>query len=86
METDIIELQQRNEILAKENAELRACRQDFFSAKQSLNRMSTRLRKLCKRLTPTSEIVLEMQKISEEIRQLSKEATSLIEEKLESEK
>ena len=54
--------------LAKMKAEL-------MSAKQSLNRMSTRLRKLCKRLTPTNEIVLEMQKIADEIRDHAKKAT-----------
>ena len=46
-----------------------ANKQAYASAKQSLNRMSTRLRKLCKRLTPTDEIVLEMQKVADEIRE-----------------
>ncbi len=59
--------------LTNENAELK---QKYLSAKQSLNRMSARLRKLCKRLTPTNEIVLEMRKIADEIRDLAKEATS----------
>jgi uncharacterized protein (DUF3084 family) len=62
-----IELQLKIEDLTKLNAELMAHKQEYASAKQSLNRMSTRLRKLCKRLTPTNEIVLEMQKIAKEI-------------------
>lgn len=57
---------------SQKNTELR---QEYFSAKQSLNRMSARLRKLCKRLTPTTEIVLEMQKIADEIREYAKQAT-----------
>jgi len=44
-----------------------ANKQEYASAKQSLNRMSTRLRKLCKRLTPTNEVVFEMKKIADEI-------------------
>ncbi len=51
-------------------------KQEYLSAKQSLNRMSSRLRKVCKRLTPTTEIVLEMQKIADEIREYAKKATS----------
>jgi len=80
MEIDIIELQQKIEFLTLANAELTACKQEYFSAKQSLNRMSGRLRKLCKRLTPSNEIVIEMQKIAEEIRELAKQATSRIPE------
>ena len=75
MESEIIELQKRNEILTKENAELKAFKNDYNSAKQSINRMSTRLRKLCKRLTPTSEITAEMQKIADDIRDLIKTFT-----------
>ena len=67
MDTAIIELQLKIEDLTKLNAELMANKQEYASAKQSLNRMSTRLRKLCKRLTPTNEIVFEMQKIANEI-------------------
>lgn len=67
MDTIIIELQQKIEDLTKLNAELMANKQEYASAKQSINRMSVRLRKLCKRLTPTNEIVLEMQKIAGEI-------------------
>jgi hypothetical protein len=51
-----------------ENDELKASRLEYNSAKQSLNRMSVRLRKLCKRLEPTNEIVAEMRKIADEIR------------------
>jgi len=72
MDTEIIELQQKIEDLKKLNAELMANKQEYASAKQSLNRMSTRLRKLCKRLTPTNEIVLEMKKIADEIREYVK--------------
>lgn len=68
---EIIELQKKIEDLNKENAELMAQVQDYRSSKQSFNRMSVRLRKLCKRLEPTEEIVLEMRKIAEEIRELT---------------
>lgn len=73
---DNLELQQEIAALKESNAELTAFRNEYASAKQSLNRMSTRLRKLCKRLTPTNEIVLEMQNIAKEIQALSKDATS----------
>lgn len=76
MNHEIIELQQKIEVLEKLNAELMAFKQEHSSAKQSLSRMSMRLRKLCKRLTPTDEIVLEMKKIADEIRELSKKAIS----------
>ncbi|MBA3815651.1 MAG: hypothetical protein H0X29_03860 [Parachlamydiaceae bacterium] len=72
MESEIIELQKKNEVLTQENAELKAFKNDYNSAKQSINRMSTRLRKLCKRLTPTNEIVTEMQKTSEDMREMIK--------------
>lgn len=75
MEHQIIELQQKIEILTKENDELKACKQEFLSAKQSLNRMSARIRKLCKKLTPSDDTVLEMQKISNEIREYAKIVT-----------
>jgi hypothetical protein len=75
MDTQMIELQKKIDILAQENAELKADKQKYQSAKQSLNRMSARLRKLCKRLTPTTEIVLEMQKIAAEIRDHVKDAS-----------
>lgn len=75
MESEIIELQKRNELPSKENAELKAFKNDYNSVKQSLNRMSMRLRKLCKRLTPTNEIAAEMQKIADDIRDLIKTFT-----------
>ena len=59
-----------------ENSELAALKQEYSSAKQSLNRMSARLKKLCKRLTPTTETVLEMQKIADEIRDYAKTVTN----------
>ncbi|CCB86250.1 MULTISPECIES: hypothetical protein [Parachlamydia] len=74
MDIEITELQQKIEALTKVNAELMVSQQEYSSAKQSLNRMSVRLRKLCKRLTPTNEIVLEMQKIADEIRESVKKA------------
>jgi hypothetical protein len=73
---EILELQQEIKILLEVNAELTAFKNEYASAKQSLNRMSARLRKLCKRLTPTNEIVLEMQNIAAEIKSLSKDATA----------
>jgi hypothetical protein len=63
------------EITEAQINELKASKQEYQSAKQSINRMSARLKKLCKRLTPTNEIVLEMQKIAGEIRELVKEVT-----------
>ena len=75
MEEKMIELQKTIEILKNANAELTANKQEYCSAKQSLNRMSARLRKLCKRLTPSDETVLAMQKIAEEIREYAKKAT-----------
>ncbi len=83
MEMDIIELKQKIEVLTKANAELMACKQEYSSAKQSLNRMSVRLRKLCKRITPTNEIVIEMQKIADDIREFAKKATSHTEKETE---
>jgi phage shock protein A len=72
MDIAMMELQQKIEDLTKLNAELMANKQAYASAKQSINRMSARLRKLCKRLTPTNEIVLDMQKIAGEIGELVK--------------
>lgn len=72
---EIIELQKKIEVLTRENAELVAVKQQYSSSKQSFNRMSVRLRKLCKRLEPTDEIVLEMRKIAEEIRELTRKVT-----------
>lgn len=73
MESEVIELQNRIEILTKENVELKAFKNDYNSVKQSIHRMSSRLRKLCKRLTPTNEISVEMQKIADDIRDMIKE-------------
>ena len=73
---DILELQQKIKTLTEANAELTAFKGEYASAKQSLHRMSARLRKLCKRLTPTNDIVLEMQNIAKEIKDLSKDATA----------
>ncbi|MBA3237292.1 MAG: hypothetical protein H0T62_02950 [Parachlamydiaceae bacterium] len=76
MEMDINELQSKIELLTKKNTELLAFKQDHSSAKQSLVRMSTRLKKLCKRLEPTNEIVQEMKGIAEEIQKFAREVTS----------
>lgn len=72
MESEIKEMQQKIEVLTQENAELKAWKQEYSSAKQSVCRMSVRLRKLCKRLTADSATVLEMQKIADGIRELVK--------------
>ena len=37
--------------------------------------MSSRLRKLCKKLDPTSEIVVEMQELAADIKELAREFT-----------
>jgi hypothetical protein len=73
---EIVELQQKIEVLTKMNAELMLFKQEYFSSKQSFNRMSARLRKLCKRLIPTNEILVEMQKIADEIRDITVKITS----------
>ena len=75
MESQIAEMQLKIEALTKANAELTAWKQEYNSSRQSLNRLSTRLRKLCKRLTPGVETVAEMQKLADEIRDLAKAAT-----------
>jgi hypothetical protein len=72
MESQIKEMQQKIDSLAQENAELKAWKQEYSSAKQSVCRMSVRLRKLCKRLTTDNETLLEMQKIADDIRELVK--------------
>ena len=66
------ELQKKIELLTTENTTLLASKQEYNSSKQSFNRMSVRLRKLCKRLEPTNEIVLEMQQIAAEIKDFVK--------------
>ena len=73
---EILELQQQIKLLTEANAELKSFKNEYAASKQSLNRMSARLRKLCKRLTPTNEVVLEMQNIAKEITSLSKDATA----------
>lgn len=71
---DIQELEETVKNLTEANTELMAFKQEYASAKQSLTRMSARLRKLCKKLAPTNDIVIEMKKIADEIRDLSREA------------
>jgi predicted nucleic acid-binding Zn-ribbon protein len=78
MESKIEEMQQTIDALTKANAELMAWKQEYNSSKQSLVRMSTRLRKLCKRLNPDVETVAEMQKIADEIKALVKAVTAKI--------
>lgn len=73
---DILELQQKLKSLTEENAELKAFKEKYASGKQSMYRMSDRLRKLCKRLSPITECVVEMQNISKEIKRLAKDATT----------
>jgi len=72
MESQIAEMQLKIELLTKANVELTAWKQEYNSSRQSLHRLSTRLRKLCKRLTPGVECVAEMQKLADEIRDLVK--------------
>lgn len=61
--------------LTKENKELSIWKQAHSSEKQSFMRMATRLRKLCKKLTPSTEIVAEMQQLASDIKNLAREAT-----------
>jgi hypothetical protein len=75
MEPTITEMQKTIDDLVKANAELSAWKQEHSSQKQSFMRMSSRLRKLCKKLAPSSEIVLEMQQLATDIKGLVKEAT-----------
>ena len=75
MESQSDEMQRTIETLTKANAELTAWKQEYSSKKQSLCRMSARLRKLCKRLTPCTETVITMQKLADELRDLVKAAT-----------
>ena len=76
MDTEIVELRNTIETLTKANADLLAWKQEYNGHKQSLDRMSTRLRKLCKRLTASPEMVAEMQKLADDIRALVKEITA----------
>ncbi len=75
MESKIAEMQKTIDALTKMNAELSAWKQEHGSAKQSFMRMSSRLRKLCKKLTPSSEVVLEMQQLANDIKDLARELT-----------
>lgn len=68
-------MQQTIDTLTAANVELAAFKQEYASQKQSFMRMSTRLKKLCKKLSPTSEIVLEMQQLAAEIKALARVAT-----------
>lgn len=73
MDLKIAEMQQTIDALVQENAELLEWKQKYNSHKQSIARLSTRLRKLCKKLTPATEIVLEMQQLAAEIKSLISE-------------
>ncbi len=75
MDPQIAQMQQTIDSLTSANAELIAWKQEHNSQKQSFMRMSTRLKKLCKKLTPTSEIVVEMQQLAAEIKELARAAT-----------
>jgi hypothetical protein len=75
LEPQIAEMQQTIDSLTAANKELLAFKQDYNSQKQSFMRMSTRLKKLCKRLAPTSEIVTEMQQLASEIKSLTRSVT-----------
>jgi len=75
MEPTIAEMQKSIDTLVKANAELSAWKQEYGSQKQSFTRMSSRLRKLCKKLTPSSDIVVEMQQLATDIKKLVMEAT-----------
>ena len=68
-------MQQTMDTLTAANAEFSGFKQKHASQKQSFMRMSTRLKKLCKKLTPTSEIVVEMQQLAAEIKELARAAT-----------
>lgn len=73
MDSEIVAMQVKIEALTEENRELKAWKQKFSSQKQSLDRMSTRLRKLCKRLEPTTETTVAMQQLADEIRSFVKQ-------------
>jgi predicted nucleic acid-binding Zn-ribbon protein len=72
MDSKIEELQKTIEELTKSNTELQAWKQEYSSQKQSFIRMGSRLKKICKKLTPNNETVVEMQKLSQEIKDLIK--------------
>jgi len=75
MDDEITKLQNEIMTLKEINGELTAHKNEYLSAKQSLNRMSSRLRKLCKKLIPINETVIEMQSIANEIREHAKTIT-----------
>ena len=75
MDSKIAEMQKTIDALTRANAELSAWKQEHSSQKQSFMRMSGRLRKLCKKLTPSTEIVVEMQQLASDIKDLTREAT-----------
>ena len=74
MEQTTAEMQKTIDDLVKANAELSAWKQEYSSQKQSFIRMSARLRKLCKKLTPSTEIVIEMQQLATEIKEFARQA------------
>ena len=75
MESKIAEMQKTIDALVKANAELSTWKQEHSSQKQSFMRMSGRLKKLCKKLTPDTETVREMQQMANDIKALVREAT-----------
>lgn len=75
MDSKIAEMQSIIDALEKENTELLAWQKEFSSQKQSFMRMSIRLRKLCKRLTPSTETVVVMQELAADIRDLARSIT-----------
>lgn len=75
MESKIIEMQKTIDALIGANAALSIWKHEHASQKQSFMRMATRLRKLCKKLAPTTDIVLEMQQLANDIKDLAREAT-----------
>lgn len=75
MEPTIAEMQKTIDTLQEVNKELSAWKQEHGSQKQSFMRMSSRLKKLCKKLTPSSDIVLEMQQLAAQIKDLTRDAT-----------
>lgn len=72
MDSKIEEMQKTIDELTKSNAELKAWKQEYSSQKQSFIRMGSRLKKVCKKLTPDNETVIEMQKLAQEIKELIK--------------
>lgn len=75
MEPIIAEMQAKINSLTQTNVELLTWKQEYSSQKQSFTRMSARLRKLCKKLTPSSDIVIEMQQLALEIKDLARTIT-----------